>query len=258
MTTRSCCIARLLLCLATLLLYHGCSGSGGETPAPPPGGGTPPPVVSAVSLNTCAGASVVADGVNAVSVQATLQTSNALPAGIPVTFTTTQGHFLGGGATTTGMTTAEGIATATLIAPTSPTTATITASANGLSAQTVLPYVAETLRNPLNPGRLSTSLYPGQLFATDIVPGQPFGAEKVPIILAVADVNGDGQLDLLAVSRNATDVAVFLGQSSGVFSNVRRVPVRIAPAAALPIAFAVADVSGGPRGSAAPHKQPRG
>ncbi len=75
----------------------------------------------------------------------------------------------------------------------------------------------------------SFSLYPGQRYTVGIY----------PFSVAVADVNGDGWLDVLTANHGSADVSVLLGNGEGAFPTQQRFAVGAAP-----YSVAVADVNG--------------
>jgi hypothetical protein len=57
----------------------------------------------------------------------------------------------------------------------------------------------------------------GCTLSFDPAPGSPFAAGELPQSVVVADVNGDGRLDLAIANSASNDVSVLLGDGSGGF-----------------------------------------
>src|ERR1700727_1123293 len=68
-----------------------------------------------------------------------------------------------------------------------------------------------------------------------------FGTHLAPISVAVADFNGDGNLDIAIANRTSNDVSVLLGKGNGTFNPQVKYS---AGAGTDPIAIAVADFNG--------------
>lgn len=105
--------------------------------------GTSTMMVTSIAVTNGATGPVPANGVNSVDITATVQGASGPLAGEVVTFTTTAGVFATSMATTaTAASNSNGMARVQLIAPTSMATATVTASAGGFSATTMVVFEA--------------------------------------------------------------------------------------------------------------------
>jgi FG-GAP-like repeat len=72
-------------------------------------------------------------------------------------------------------------------------------------------------------------------------PGSPLAVGTNPASVAVADVNGDGRLDIVTANSGSNNVSVLLGNGSGSFSAAPGSPFAVG---ANPVSVAVADVNG--------------
>ena len=72
-----------------------------------------------------------------------------------------------------------------------------------------------------------------------LYPGQKFAAGRFPVSVTVADVNGDGNQDLIVANVGSNNVSVLLGQGNGTFQPEQRFAT-----GSNPVSVAVADVNG--------------
>jgi len=72
-----------------------------------------------------------------------------------------------------------------------------------------------------------------------LYPGQKFAAGRFPVSVTVADVNGDGNQDLIVANVGSNNVSVLLGQGDGTFQ-----PGQLFAVGTSPSAVAVADLNG--------------
>ena len=183
-----------------------------------PSGGAVSSAITSISVANGATGPVIANGVNAVAIRATVQGSSGPLSGSTVTFTTTAGTFAASVTTAEATTNASGIATVNLIAPTSPGTATVTASASGFSASTTITFVAgaaavvQLVANPTTVNPNATSSITARV--TD-AQGNPVSAQTLTFtapsrgtlsaLTGITDTNGQFAVTYTAGATPATD-----------------------------------------------------
>src|SRR5919109_2281828 len=69
-----------------------------------------------------------------------------------------------------------------------------------------------------------------------------FGAHLAPISIAVADFNGDGNLDIAIANRSSNDISVLLGKGNGTFNT--QVKYSAGTGGPDPVSIAAADLNG--------------
>ena len=179
---------------------------------------TPASGATSISIANGVTGPVIANGVNAVAIRATVQGASGPLSGSTVTFTTTAGTFAASVTTAEATTNASGIATVNLIAPTSPGTATVTASASGFSASTTITFVAgaaavvQLVANPTTVNPNATSAITARV--TD-AQGNPVSGQTLTFtapsrgtlsaLTGITDTNGQFAVTYTAGATPATD-----------------------------------------------------
>jgi len=90
-------------------------------------------------------------------------------------------------------------------------------------------------------GNSVSILIAGKRGGVDFAPGAPIPVGRHPVGLALADVNGDGHLDIVTANQTSRDVTVLLGDGRGGFSPAPGSPVNVSGA---PACMAAGDLNG--------------
>jgi hypothetical protein len=194
-------ITILLICVAGLCMSCGSgSGGGGEDS------------ISSVSV-TIGSASIIADGASQTQITATVTDSKGKePDGVTVSFTATAGTLSASSATTS-----DGVARVTLTSPTNVGTATIRATAGGVSGQSTITFV------PGAPDEVIVTATPSSLTAD--------GSSTSSISATVLDAHDNAVADgeMLSFSADAGTLSQFTTTTSGGKASVTYTAPRSVP-----------------------------
>ena len=165
-----------------------CSSSGGGTPTPPQGtagsgGGTTTNKFKNVNITlTTSKTSLPADGISTAVITASITADGKpVPDGEKVNFSTTLGVFKESGESTAEIETSNGTAKATLIAPSTEGTATITVSFSGATASLQVQILPVYSENP--PATIEVNIDPSEImvYGTATITAKVYDSSHNPV-----------------------------------------------------------------------------